>query len=133
MTPVSCAIVIAIPCALVSPLKALFVVTPDWSGTRVPYAPDGRPPLAFITETAQFAGAITVPASLMLLGASFARLKVGVRRGAAHSGALQMAGASTYSHCRNDSGEKYVCIATALIAVVVLPVFGMCVAERLWS
>lgn len=79
VTPVSCAIVIAIPCAIVQPLKALFVDTPNWSGTRVPFAPDGRPPLAFVMETAQFIGGITVPSALILLGASFARLKVPAR------------------------------------------------------
>jgi hypothetical protein len=76
VTPVSCAILIAIPCGIVPPLKALFVVVPDWSETRVPFAPDGRPPLAFIMETAQFIGGVTIPSALILLGASFARLKV---------------------------------------------------------
>jgi hypothetical protein len=75
-TPVSISIAIAIPCGIISPLKALFVQVDGWSGTRVPFAPDGNPPLAFITDTAAFIGAISIPAALILLGASFARLKV---------------------------------------------------------
>jgi hypothetical protein len=75
-TPVSISIAIAIPCGIISPLKALFVQVDGWSGTRVPFAPDGNPPLAFITDTAAFIGAVSIPAALILLGASFARLKV---------------------------------------------------------
>jgi len=76
--PPSWAVAVGLPCSLVQPLKALFVRTPNWSGTRVPYAPDGNPPLEFILETANFIGAIAVPVGLLLLGASFARLKVRV-------------------------------------------------------
>lgn len=75
-TPVSLSIVIAIPCGIISPLKALFVPVDGWSGSRVPFAPDNHPPLAFITDTAAFIGSISIPAALILLGASFARLKV---------------------------------------------------------
>lgn len=75
-TPVSISIVVAIPCGIISPLKALFVPVDGWSGGRVPFAPDDRPPLAFITDTAAFIGSISIPAALILLGASFARLKV---------------------------------------------------------
>lgn len=74
--PVSAAVVIALPCALIPPLRALFTKTEGWTGTRMPNAPDGKPPLAFILETASFIGAICIPAGLILLGASFARLKV---------------------------------------------------------
>lgn len=75
-TPVSITIVIAIPCGIISPLKALFVPVDGWSGSRVPFAPDGHPPLAFITDTAAFVGSVSIPAALVLLGASFARLRV---------------------------------------------------------
>ena len=77
LIPVSLAVIIGIPCAIVLPLKALFVETPGWTGTRMPNAPDGNPPLNFILVTATFLGGMTVPATLVLLGASFARLKVG--------------------------------------------------------
>ena len=77
LIPVSLAVIIGIPCAIVLPLKALFVETPGWTGTRMPNAPDGNPPLSFILVTATFLGGMTVPATLILLGASFARLKVG--------------------------------------------------------
>ncbi|KAF9648875.1 hypothetical protein BDM02DRAFT_3186745 [Thelephora ganbajun] len=61
--------------ALVQPLKALFVDVsaeggPSWKG------PDGKPPLAFLIDTAAFLGDITIPLSLVLLGASFARMKI---------------------------------------------------------
>ncbi|KAH8092466.1 auxin efflux carrier [Cristinia sonorae] len=73
--PVTIALLISLPIALVNPLKALFVdVTklggPDFKG------PDGRPPLAFIIDTANFLGNIAVPLALILLGASFARLQI---------------------------------------------------------
>jgi hypothetical protein len=75
--PVSLAVIVAIPCALIDPLKALFTPVSGWTGGRMPNAPDGRPPLAWVLETAAFIGAIVVPAGLLLLGAGFARLKVG--------------------------------------------------------
>ncbi|KAI0638609.1 auxin efflux carrier [Trametes polyzona] len=73
ITPVTITLAISLPIALVQPLKALFVDVsdiggPSWKG------PDGRPPLAFLIDTAQFMGGIAVPLALVLLGASFARL-----------------------------------------------------------
>ncbi|KAH9894005.1 auxin efflux carrier [Cubamyces lactineus] len=73
--PVTVAISISLPVALVQPLKALFVDVssqggPNWHG------PDGRPPLAFVMDTAQFIDTIAVPLALILLGASFARITV---------------------------------------------------------
>jgi hypothetical protein len=75
-TPVSLSICIAIPCGIISPLKALFIPVPGWTVDRIPNAPDGNPPLAFIIDTAAFIGSISIPAALVLLGASFARLTV---------------------------------------------------------
>jgi len=75
LNPVSISLFIALPIALVTPLKALFVVVEDWTGTRIPNGPDGKPPLSFILDTAAFIGAVCIPVGLMLLGASFARLK----------------------------------------------------------
>jgi predicted permease len=74
--PVTIATLLGISCSVILPLKALFTYTEGWTGGRMPDAPDGNPPLAFILETAAFLGAMTVPAALILLGASFARLKV---------------------------------------------------------
>jgi hypothetical protein len=79
VTPATCSVVVGIPMAVIQPLKALFTHTEGWSGTRMPNAPDGKAPLAFILDTTIFLGGMTVPAALVLLGASFARLKVGVR------------------------------------------------------
>ncbi|WVQ66266.1 uncharacterized protein L199_004445 [Kwoniella botswanensis] len=70
------AIIISIPIATVQPLKSLFAETEGWSGSRMPYGPDGNPPLHFVIEFSSFLGAIAVPGALLLLGASFARLRV---------------------------------------------------------
>ncbi|WOO76965.1 putative transporter [Vanrija pseudolonga] len=72
--PPTWAVVFGLPCSLVSPLKALLTDVPGWTGSRMPNAPDGNPPLHFILETSIFIGAIAVPMALILLGASFARL-----------------------------------------------------------
>jgi hypothetical protein len=76
LMPVTIATLFGVPCSVILPLKALFTYTEGWTGGRMPNAPDGNPPLAFILETATFLGGMTVPAALILLGASFARLKV---------------------------------------------------------
>ncbi|KAI0782582.1 auxin efflux carrier [Abortiporus biennis] len=73
--PVTTTLLISLPIALIQPLKALFVDVssmggPNWKG------PDGRPPLAFVIDTAEFVGDIAIPLALILLGSSFARLKV---------------------------------------------------------
>ncbi|KAL1726673.1 auxin efflux carrier [Schizophyllum commune] len=70
--PTVVTICISLPCALVPELKALFVNTgnPSWHG------PDGNPPLYFILDTASLLGQLVVPSGLILLGASFARIKL---------------------------------------------------------
>lgn len=75
LNPVSISLFIALPIALVTPLKALFVTVDEWTGSKIPNGPDGKPPLSFILDTAAFIGAVCIPVGLMLLGASFARLK----------------------------------------------------------
>ena len=103
LKPVTVSLAISLPIALITPLKALFVDAtaqggPNWHG------PDGRPPLAFAMDTgaprtfrwslffhplfmiivvsilthsaAQFIDAIAVPLTLILLGASFARIQL---------------------------------------------------------
>lgn len=62
--------------SLIQPMKALMVDTDGWTGSRMPNAPDDNPPLFFLLDTAAYLGALTVPLGLMLLGSSFARLKV---------------------------------------------------------
>lgn len=74
LMPASVAVILGAICALVPPLKALFVSTPG--GYHIPSAPDGRPPLAFIYDTTDTLGALTVPASLILLGCAFCGLEV---------------------------------------------------------
>ena len=91
--PINIVICASLCIALAQPLKALFVDVsaeggPSWKG------PGGKPPLAFLIDTgslisghgrcgqlitfpiAAFLGAITIPLSLVLLGASFARMKI---------------------------------------------------------
>lgn len=63
-------------CSLIQPLKALLTTTENWTGSRMPNAPDGNPPLFFLLDTTAYIGALTVPLGLMLLGSSFARLQV---------------------------------------------------------
>ncbi|CAL1699951.1 unnamed protein product [Somion occarium] len=75
VTPITISLVISLPIALIQPLKALFVDVsnlggPNWKG------PDGRPPLAFVIDTADFVGTIAIPLALIVLGASFARLAI---------------------------------------------------------
>ncbi|TFK94855.1 auxin efflux carrier [Polyporus arcularius HHB13444] len=74
-TPVTCTLMVALPIALINPLKALFV---DISSVGGPHfaGPDGRPPLAFLLDTAAFMGGITIPLALILLGSNFAQLKM---------------------------------------------------------
>jgi auxin efflux carrier family protein len=75
ITPITFTIAVSVTIALVQPLKNLFVETnplteSSWKG------PDGRPPLAFVIDTARFVGSIYVPMVLVLLGASFGRLRI---------------------------------------------------------
>ncbi|CED85262.1 Auxin efflux carrier [Phaffia rhodozyma] len=76
VSPVVAALILALLFALVPPMKALLVDdVSGWSDGKVPNSPNGTPILAFVQDTATFVGGICIPASLMLLGASFARLK----------------------------------------------------------
>jgi auxin efflux carrier family protein len=75
-TPTALAIYISLPIALVPALKSLFVLPTSPSDPYYFIAPDGNPPLYFILSTTTFVGALTVPMTLILLGASFARLKI---------------------------------------------------------
>ena len=47
-TPVTLALFISLPIALVSPLKALFTQVDGWTDGKMPNGPDGKPPLAFL-------------------------------------------------------------------------------------
>lgn len=74
--PITVTIYISLPIALVPALKSLFVLPASRSDPYYFVAPDGNPPLHFILNTTSFVGALCVPMSLILLGASFARLKI---------------------------------------------------------
>ncbi|KAJ3808597.1 auxin efflux carrier [Lentinula aff. lateritia] len=75
ITPVTITLAISLPVSVIQPLKALFTDAtasggPDWTG------PDGSPPLNFIMDTATFIGGLCIPLSLIILGASFARMSI---------------------------------------------------------
>ncbi|WWC86684.1 uncharacterized protein L201_001561 [Kwoniella dendrophila CBS 6074] len=74
-SPFLLAIIAGVVCSVIQPIKALFVNVDGWSVTRIPNAPNDEPPLSFIMDTATFLGAVCVPGALVLLGASFGRLK----------------------------------------------------------
>ncbi|KAK9896043.1 auxin efflux carrier [Cystobasidium minutum MCA 4210] len=76
LTPATMGVIFSIPIALVQPLKALFVEVPGWTGMAIRNAPDGKPPLAFFFDFTSFVGGMTVPGGLIILGASFARIKI---------------------------------------------------------
>ncbi|KAJ6494033.1 auxin efflux carrier transmembrane protein, partial [Mycena vitilis] len=71
--PASLSIIISFPIALIHPLKSLFVEVPS---PHIPSAPDGKPPLSFLFDTATFIGAASVPLGLVCLGSALARLEV---------------------------------------------------------
>ncbi|OCH94479.1 auxin efflux carrier [Obba rivulosa] len=75
VTPITVSLAVSIPIALIQDLKALFVDVSD-SGGPSWHGPDGRPPLAFVMDTAQFIGNMSVPLALVILGASFAWLRI---------------------------------------------------------
>ncbi|KAH9919673.1 uncharacterized protein B0H18DRAFT_1122322 [Fomitopsis serialis] len=73
VTPITVSLSISLPIALITDLKALFVDTTDQGGPSW-HGPDGNPPLNLFTSV--FLGDIAVPLSLILLGASFARMEI---------------------------------------------------------
>ncbi|KAF5368909.1 hypothetical protein D9758_003080 [Tetrapyrgos nigripes] len=73
LTPASLSILLSFPIALVPQLKGLFTET---SGSGIPNAPDGQPPLAFILDFTSFMGAASVPMALIGLGSALARIQV---------------------------------------------------------
>lgn len=97
-SPPTVAVIVSLLVALVPPLKALMVPVEGWSGSKISNAPDGGAPLAFLydvrspypirvhclpilpNQSAEFIGQIMMPASLIILGAAFARLKLSRRR-----------------------------------------------------
>jgi auxin efflux carrier family protein len=73
VAPPTLSILIAFPIALVPSLKALFVTMPS---SHIPNAPDGKPILFFIYDTASWVGNASVPLSLICLGAALATMKI---------------------------------------------------------
>lgn len=73
MTPATISLLISFPISLIPTLKALFVPVPS---SRIPFGPDGAPPLAFVLDTANFLGAASVPLGLLCLGAALAKMRL---------------------------------------------------------
>ncbi|GAA5869712.1 hypothetical protein JCM3774_003828 [Rhodotorula dairenensis] len=74
-SPPTMVLVSALIISLVPTLRALFVA-PDAGASFHPTAPDGKPPLAVLYDTATFVGGASVPTGLIVLGASIAKIKV---------------------------------------------------------
>ncbi|GAA5881038.1 hypothetical protein JCM3774_003076 [Rhodotorula dairenensis] len=74
LTPPTISLVVALVCALVKPLKALFTVVPDYDWH--PTAPDGDPPLSILLDTATFLGNASVPLGLLVLGSTLGRMRI---------------------------------------------------------
>ncbi|KAG2343471.1 hypothetical protein BDR05DRAFT_1059664 [Suillus weaverae] len=73
-SPVLLSVVVSLIVSRISAVKALFI--PNVSGTNIPPAPDGQPPLAFVMDTAAFLGAANSPIGLIILGSALARMSV---------------------------------------------------------
>ena len=74
-SPPTMVLVSALIVSLIPTLRALFV-TPEPGSSFSPTAPDGKPPLAVLYDTATFVGGASVPTGLIVLGASIAKIKV---------------------------------------------------------
>jgi auxin efflux carrier family protein len=108
LKPMPIVVVFAIVISLVNPLKALFLPPSTNFHPRFrPSAPDGKPPLAFILDSATFIGGASVPIGLICLGSALAHLRV-------RSGEVFPRGAIA---------------ALALAKMVVTPILGIGVAR----
>lgn len=75
VTPVSMAISLGLITAITPALKYLFVI-PTKPNINYPTAPDGKPILSILIESASFLGAAAIPLALIITGASFARMSI---------------------------------------------------------
>ncbi|BFZ54698.1 Protein M3 [Savitreella phatthalungensis] len=73
IAPPSAAIIVGFVVAIVPQIKALFVSVPS---QHLPNGPDGKPPLDFLLDIANFIGGASVPTSLLILGYSLSRLSL---------------------------------------------------------
>jgi len=77
LKPYMVAIILSFVISLVDPLKALFIPpSSNFQPHFRPTAPDGKPPLAFIFDTATFISEVCVPLGLVYLGSSLACLSL---------------------------------------------------------
>ncbi|KAG1722787.1 auxin efflux carrier [Suillus paluster] len=78
LSPVFSSMVVSLIVSRISVLKALFI--PNVSGTNIPPAPDGQPPLAFIMDAATLLGDANSPLGMIILGSALARMSIPRRR-----------------------------------------------------
>ncbi|GAA6025091.1 hypothetical protein JCM8202_001658 [Rhodotorula sphaerocarpa] len=74
-SPPTMVLLTALVISLVPTLRALFVA-PAPGAAFHPVAPDGKPPLAVLYDTAAFVGGASVPTGLIVLGASIAKIRL---------------------------------------------------------
>ncbi|AET40116.1 putative ATPase ECM3 Ecym_5358 [Eremothecium cymbalariae DBVPG len=74
LRPCAFFVIVSLIVAFVPWLKALFVKTPNVNSIK--QAPDNLPPLNFVMDLTGFAGPACVPYALMMVGATFARIKI---------------------------------------------------------
>lgn len=74
-SPPTMVLIAALIISLIPTLRALFIA-PAAGATFHPTAPDGKPPLAVLYDTATFVGGASVPTGLIVLGASIAKIRV---------------------------------------------------------
>jgi predicted permease len=108
LNPPSLTIIVSFIIAITPPVKALFV--PGVSGTHIPSAPDGQPPLALIMKTSTFIGAASVPMGLITLGSALARLSIP----RSQWGSLPLGAIGSLAICR----------------LVVMPVLGILICQQ---
>ena len=75
LRPCSVSVILALTCAFIPWVKALFVTTSHTPTIR--QAPDQQPPLSFIIDFTGYVGAASVPFGLLLLGSTLGRLSIG--------------------------------------------------------
>ncbi|KAG8836282.1 Protein M3 [Serendipita sp. 399] len=121
VSPITIAMFVAFPIALIQPLKSLFLELEESSSSspRIPNAPDGKPPLYFILDTTSFLGGASIPLGLICLGAAFASLKIPSRGG---SGAGN-------ENTRNQSLPVGAIASMAVAKLVVSPVLGILIVN----
>ncbi|ODQ79397.1 hypothetical protein BABINDRAFT_161802 [Babjeviella inositovora NRRL Y-12698] len=109
LKPTSMSLIISIVISMIPWVRALFIQN-SISLVTLPAAPDGNPPLSFIMDFTDYVGAC-IPFGLIILGATISRLSV-----------------------RSiPKGFMWTAVSLSLVRLVILPVFGVLISERLYT